>query len=65
MPLNNVPTIKHKAPKPGYLIDEYIRVQSINSALRESKNELKVIFNNIRVQEAIFEVLDKWLKINK
>jgi len=65
LPLNEVQTKKHMAPKPGYIKDDYIRVQNINNAVDACEQELDKEFVNVHTKQRIFGIIDKWLKVKK
>lgn len=64
LPLNEVNKITKSASKPGNLVDRYIKVQDINNAVHNCKEELKKDFGNEHIQKIIFDIINKWLLVN-
>lgn len=65
LPLQEVQTKKHMAPKPGNIVDEYIRVQEINSAIDECEKQIASDFTNPYTKRRICDIIDKWLRRKK
>ena len=68
IPLSEVPNRKEQlASKPGYIVDEYIRIQEINNAVDECKEdirrELVGVLNDDFLKTTILNKIDKWLNV--
>lgn len=62
LPLKDVQKLKIEASKPGGMIDEYIKIQDINSALNEADKEFCNEVGNGYIQSIVKKIMEKWLR---